>query len=160
MVELEMPRFRRSRATINIAPLVDVLLLLLIFFMVTSTFVEQPNIKLELPRARHAKTTPLQRLVLVISRAGTFYLHDEPIKSEDLENRLKQEVERTEDRALVLKADRATHYGSVIWAMDAARGAGFQKIVAPTLLEPLPSEEPGAASSRYPTGRSSERNSE
>jgi len=135
MVEFDVPRLRRPGPAINIAPLVDVLLLLLIFFMVTSTFVEQPNIKLELPRTRHSKTTPLQRLVLIVSRRGEYFLDAERIEKSRLERRLRQEVGRSKDKTLVLRADRAASYGDVIWAMDAARGAGFRKIVAPTRLD-------------------------
>ena len=70
-------QFRTKRfikPVINIAPVVDVLFLLLIFFMVTSTFVEQPNIKLELPSTRHSEATKIERMVLTISRDGQLFL--------------------------------------------------------------------------------------
>ena len=58
---------RNIKPLINIASLVDVLFLLLIFFMVTSAFVEQPNIKLELPSTRHSEISKIEHMVLTIA---------------------------------------------------------------------------------------------
>ena len=130
-------QFRLKRVTkpiINIAPLVDVLFLLLIFFMVTSTFVEQPNIELDLPSTKHAKTAKIEELQLVITRFGKIYLKDAIVSIDELENVLSKLAIQMKDKTLVLKADKAVPYGTVIKVMDAAKGAGMRKIVAPTLL--------------------------
>ena len=131
-------QFRTKRfikPVINIAPVVDVLFLLLIFFMVTSTFVEQPNIKLELPSTRHSEATKIERMVLTISRDGQLFLQDKPVEKKDLEKELRRVILDTGDEVLVLKADKFVPYGVVIGIMDDAKGAGFKKVIAPTIMD-------------------------
>ena len=131
-------QFRQKRfikPVINLAPIVDVLFLLLIFFMVTSTFVEQPNIKLELPSTRHYEATKVERMVLTISRDGQLFIQDEPVEKRYLEKELRRVILDTGDEVLVLKADKWVPYGVVVEIMDDARGAGFKKIIAPTIME-------------------------
>ncbi len=131
-------QFRTKRfikPVINIAPVVDVLFLLLIFFMVTSTFVEQPNIKLELPSTRHSEATKIEQRVLTISRDGQLFLQDKPVDKKDLEKELRRVVLDTGDEVLVLKADKFVPYGVVVDIMDDAKGAGFKRVIAPTIME-------------------------
>ncbi len=129
---------RYIKPVINIASLVDVLFLLLIFFMVTSAFVEQPNIKLELPSTRHSEVSKMNNMVLSIARDGKLFLQDRPVDKKDLEKELRRVVLDTGDEVLVLKADKFVPYGVVIDIMDAVKGAGFRKVIAPTIMEEEP----------------------
>ncbi len=126
---------RYIKPVINIASLVDVLFLLLIFFMVTSAFVEQPNIKLELPATRHSEVSKVERTVLTISREGQLFLKERPVDKQDLEKELRRLMLDTGDEVLVLKADKLVPYGDVVDVMDFAKGAGFKKVVAPTIMD-------------------------
>ncbi len=126
---------RYIKPVINIASLVDVLFLLLIFFMVTSAFVEQPNIKLELPATRHSEVSKVERTVLTISRDGQLFLKEKPVDKQNLEKELRRLMLDTGDDVLVLKADKMVPYGDVVDIMDYAKGAGFKKVVAPTIME-------------------------
>ncbi len=129
---------RYIKPVINIASLVDVLFLLLIFFMVTSAFVEQPNIKLELPSTRHSEVSKMNNMVLSIARDGKLFLQDRPVDKKTLEKELRRVVLDTGDEVLVLKADKFVPYGVVIDIMDAVKGAGFRKVIAPTIMEEEP----------------------
>ncbi len=126
---------RYIKPVINIASLVDVLFLLLIFFMVTSAFVEQPNIKLELPATRHSGVSKIDKTVLTISRDGQLFLQDRPVDKINLGKELRRIILDTGDEVLVLKADKMVPYGDVVDIMDDAKGAGFKKVVAPTIME-------------------------
>jgi biopolymer transport protein ExbD len=126
---------RYIKPVINIASLVDVLFLLLIFFMVTSAFVEQPNIKLELPTTRHSEVSRVERTVLTLSRDGQLFLKEKPVDKQNLEKELRRLMLDTGDEVLVLKADKMVPYGDVVDIMDYAKGAGFKKVVAPTIME-------------------------
>lgn len=125
---------RYIKPVINIASLVDVLFLLLIFFMVTSAFVEQPNIKLELPTTRHSEVSRIDRAVLSIARDGQMFLQDRQIYKENLEKELRRVILDTGEEVLVLKVDKLVPFGDVVDIMDSAKGAGFKKIVAPTVI--------------------------
>ncbi|MDV5120452.1 MAG: biopolymer transporter ExbD [Candidatus Scalindua sp.] len=129
---------RYIKPVINIASLVDVLFLLLIFFMVTSAFVEQPNIKLELPSTRHSEVSKMNNMVLSIARDGKLFLQGRPVDKKTLEKELRRVVLDTGDEVLVLKADKFVPYGVVIDIMDAVKGAGFRKVIAPTIMEEEP----------------------
>ena len=123
------------KPVINITSLVDVIFLLLLFFMVTSSFVEQPNIKLELPSTKHSEVSKIENIVLTIARDGQLFLQDKPVVKETLEKELRRVILDTGDEVLVLKADKFVPYGVVIDIMDAVKGAGFKKIIAPTIME-------------------------
>lgn len=132
-------RFREKRVTksiINLTPMVDMLFLILLFFLVTSSFIEQPNIKLELPSTKYASTSKIEERVLTISQDGKLFFHNEPVERNDLIPVLKKAFSQQEDKTLILRADKNVPYGAVVDVMDAAKGAGLKRIVAPTILEP------------------------
>ena len=126
-------RERRKRLpVVNITPLIDVLFILLIFFMVSSTFIEQPNIRLQLPRAAHADVTNIERLVVTISKDERIFLGEKPVSLAELSDLLIDAILKTDDRTLVIKADKNVRHGVVVRVIDIAKGAGFEKIVLPT----------------------------
>ncbi|MDR4506179.1 MAG: biopolymer transporter ExbD [Candidatus Scalindua sp.] len=103
--------------------------------MVTSTFIEQPNIKLELPSTKHTETSRTEEIVLMLTRDGKLYLKEKLIDTNDLEKVLRRLILDTGEDVLVLKADKFVPYGAVVDVMDVARGAGFKKVIAPTITE-------------------------
>ena len=133
-------RFREKRTTripmINLTPMVDVLFLVLLFFLITSSFSEQPNIKLELPSAKYASTSKLEERVLTISQEGKLFFQSEPVERKDLPAVLRNAFSTQDDKTLVMRADKNVPYGVIIDVMDAAKGAGLKRIVAPTIFEP------------------------
>ena len=132
-------RFREKRiakSVINLTSMVDMLFLILLFFLVTSSFIEQPNIKLELPSTRYASTSKLEERTLTISQDGKLFFQNEPVERKKLISVLKNAFLKQDDKTLVLRADKNVPYGAVVDIMDAAKGAGLRRIVAPTILEP------------------------
>ncbi len=120
---------------INIASLVDMLFLLLIFFVVTSTFVEQPSISLDLPTAKHSDTAKLEDLVVTIDRKGMLYLKARPVTELELREAFSKAITERKDTILILKADGDVSYGRVVTVMDIARGTGLKRITALTTAE-------------------------
>ncbi len=132
-------RFREKRVTksiINLTPMVDMLFLILLFFLVTSSFIEQPNIRLELPSTKYASTSKIEERTLTISQDGKLFYQNKPVERKDLIAILKDAFSRQDDKTLVLRADKNVPYGVVVDVMDAAKGAGLRRIVAPTILDP------------------------
>lgn len=123
---------KKRRVIINITSLIDVLFLLLIFFMVTSTFLEQPGIKLELPEAKSADIAVNKNLVLYIGAEGKIVFDNRAVEIDSLEAVMAAAVPGSEDGTLVLKADRTVQHGTVIRVMDIARRAGMKKLVVGT----------------------------
>jgi biopolymer transport protein ExbD len=122
---------RRKRPAINITSLIDVMFLLLIFFMVSTTFAEHPGIKLELPKAHTGERSALDPLTLTVDKEGRMFLNDAAVDEAQLRARLKAAA-AAPDPSLVLRADKAVPYGFVIRAMDISRQCGIRKITSLT----------------------------
>jgi len=135
-------RKKRSRVLINITSLIDVLFLLLIFLMVSSTFLEQPGIKLELPPAETAVVVDQEEFTLFVDKRGKLFLNNLEISMDGLEAKLKEALPGMKDGSLILKADQDVSHGIVVRIMDSVKKSGVKKLVIGTKLTPE-STEPG-----------------
>ncbi|MCK4836509.1 MAG: biopolymer transporter ExbD [Candidatus Aminicenantes bacterium] len=126
---------RRGRALINITSLIDVLFLLLIFFMVSSTFLEQPGIQLDLPQAESAVLVEEKKFTLFINKEGKLFLNDKEIALKDLEVRIREVLPEMKDGTLILKADKDISYGLVVEVMDGVKKSGVKRLVIGTRLK-------------------------
>ena len=138
--------FNRDRAqrkpTINITPLIDVMFLLLIFFMVSSTFKENLGIQVALPKVRTASEREISLREIVVDRAGQFFFNGEPVADAELRRRLAELLLQDPTASLVLRADREASFGRVLRAIDITREVGGSQLVIPTDLLPVLPEEP------------------
>jgi biopolymer transport protein ExbD len=125
----------KRRVIINITSLIDVLFLLLIFFMVTSTFLEHPGMKLELPSAENSETTRVEEPVLYIGSKGEIMFNDQVIPLDSLENVMKNTITLGEDKTLILRADKTVQHGIVVRVMDIAKRVGMSKLVIGTKMK-------------------------
>jgi len=126
---------KKRRVLINITSLIDVMFLLLIFFMVTSTFLDRPGMKLELPSAESAEVARVEKLVLYISSDDEVVFNDQSVALDDLEETMLAALSDIEDRTLVLNADKAVQHGTVIRVMDIAKKIGLEKLVIGIKME-------------------------
>lgn len=130
------PRRDDDDVSINLTPLIDVVFLLLIFFMVSTTFTRPREIPLQLPKAS-SKQAPHEALELAIDAAGRFYLGGRPV-SQDRTVLIKQlrQALGNEPRSLILRADARTPHQVVVDAMDAAQAAGVSRLAIATHRRP------------------------
>ena len=128
---------QKKRMGINITSLIDVMFILLIFFMVSSSFVEQPGMKLELPAMQSQEVAKVEKMALFVSKEGELFLNDRPVAIDSLGIVIKQLIPNVEEKTLVLKADRAVEHGLVVQIMDIAKRNGLKKIVIGTRVEGL-----------------------
>ena len=135
---MNMGKGGELNAEINVTPLVDVMLVLLIIFMVTAPLM-QTGVDLELPRAE-ASVLPddAGKLILSLDKKGDVYLGTVPVKWEELEIKLATNAKIKADRELYIEADTALAYGTVLRAMAVARKAGVTKLMM--LTDPLETE--------------------
>ncbi|MFQ5649149.1 MAG: ExbD/TolR family protein [bacterium] len=126
---------QKRKVMINITSLIDVLFLLLIFFMVSSTFLEQPGIKLELPHAQSAVVVEQKDYTLFVDKEGKMFLNRDAVDIEKLQEQLEKVLPEMKDGALVLKADQDVAHGIVVKVMDVAKRSGVKKLVIGTKLE-------------------------
>ena len=115
-------------ADINIVPLVDVMLVLLIIFMVTAPL-SIGGIKVELPASKaKSMTIDEDRVVLSVTQSGDYYIEKMQVSPAALQERLKAIFEFRQKKELYIRADHGVVYGSVVDAMTAAKQAGIQKL--------------------------------
>ena len=116
----------RSSVEINIAPLVDVVFLLVIFFAVSTTFLETAGLKLELPESTSTAQRDSKQLVVMLGADGTLSFDGQPLEREELVERLNSALEETTNKLVVLRADKAARHGDVVQLMDSIRDAGAE----------------------------------
>ena len=120
-------RIGGTMAEINIIPLVDVVLVLLLIFMLTAPMMYR-GIDVNLPRAAAKPTAVEERMVLTVTKERGFYLNDRRVTPTGLEDALRDAFRSKTDKTLYLKADAGLSYGAVIEAMDRVRRAGIERL--------------------------------
>ena len=120
-------RIGATLAEINIIPLVDVVLVLLLIFMLTAPMMYR-GIDVNLPRAAAKPTAVEERMVLTITKDQGLYLNERRITPAGLDDALRDALRSRTDKTLYLKADAGLSYGAVIDAMDRVRRAGIERL--------------------------------
>ena len=118
-------RNRTALSEINVTPLVDVMLVLLIIFMVTAPLMQQ-GIDINLPQAKGKELPPEERISIVIKKGGALFLNDNSISKADLLVKLTAISKRNPD--VFLKADKDVPYGTVVEIMGEVKEAGIEKL--------------------------------
>jgi biopolymer transport protein TolR len=120
-------RTQTSLADINITPLVDVVLVLLIIFMLTAPIL-QSGIEVEVPKTRTVKEITEERLVITIDRQQRVYLGNEPININQIAAKLRQKIRDPEHQSIFLRADEEVPFGAFATVMDAVKQAGITNV--------------------------------
>ena len=127
---------RHSETDINITPLIDVVFLLLIFFMVSTTFERESEIRIALPEALEEQVEARDDIILVAIDANEqVYISDEPLADTAIATigaALKEQADRLSDAPVVIRADAGVSHQAVIKVMDAARQSGLVNITFAT----------------------------
>ena len=125
---LERGKGSQPMSEINMTPLVDVMLVLVVIFIITAPLLAS-SIRLDLPKTDAARPTEAPRFVsLVVNRAGQTYLDDQPVSLSELAERLGRTAARNPDTEVQLRADTAVPYGTVVVVMGVAQKAGLNRI--------------------------------
>jgi len=129
---MKFKREAREELELNLTPLIDVVFLLLIFFMVSTTFQKESEISLQLPRASDTEThSPQERIEIIINAAGRYYINDQELVKSDvasLQNALYKVSGGQRDIPLTIRADAQAPHQAVVTAMDAAGQLGMLKM--------------------------------
>ncbi|MDD3580861.1 MAG: biopolymer transporter ExbD [Desulfobacca sp.] len=120
-------RRRRSIPALDIAPLVDVVFLLLIFFLLCSSFV-MPALKLTLPRARNQACPSSQELVVSVDRQGKFYINQELVPEDHLKDLLQTRLAALPEKRLIFRGDARSEYHNFVKLLDLAQELGVDDL--------------------------------
>jgi biopolymer transport protein TolR len=120
-------RTQTALADINVTPLVDVVLVLLIIFMVTAP-VLQSGIEVNVPHTRTVKEITEERLVISIDKSQRVFLGNDPININEIAKRLKQRVRDPQHQAIYLRSDEGVPFGAFATVMDAIKQSGISNV--------------------------------
>ena len=145
---MKFKRRIQDEPSINLTPLIDVVFLLLIFFMVTTTFTKETRLQVNLPEAEaETLSTQSERLEIVVSRDGSFALNGQTLVNGRVETLLRGLVLESDgnlDLPVIIVADSQASHQSVVTAMDAIGQAGFTRLsIATQRSEPSGAQEAG-----------------
>jgi biopolymer transport protein ExbD len=120
---------RHSSTVLNLTPLIDIVFLLLVFFMLTAHFIEEQSIAIDLPEAQNSTASEDERFVEVIMTPdGQLLVDGFPTPIESLEETLRGALHAPEKRFVRLKGDNAAQFGLGVKVIDAARAAGAESL--------------------------------
>ena len=126
-----------KKVALNITPLIDVLFILIIFFTVSSTFLEQPGIELKLPDAESSQTYTAQKVIVYVDKMDKTFLNDKEVNIDQLAESVSAMLAEQEDKNVVIRADSEVEHGIIIHVMDLLRKKGIYKIIISTEKPPL-----------------------
>ena len=126
-------RKQREEPRVDLTPMVDVVFLLLIFFMISTTFVESPGISIKLPETSSQTIDREPKEIKVyLSKEGVIYHGEKNISIDDYKELLAEYQADAKETTVLLLADQDSRHGKVVILMDLARDAGFTKLAIAT----------------------------
>ncbi len=132
---MQFERGKRRSALLDIAPLVDVIFLLLLFFMLTSRMVSEPAIAVDLPDSSTAKVQTPSEIVITLGDHGDLFLGETPVSFEDLVDALKVRLEQEKKTVVHLRADHHVDVGTLIHVVDCVKMSGCSAFSIETKAE-------------------------
>ena len=130
---MNFARSRRADVVVDVTPLIDIIFQLVLFFMVSTTFVTSPGIEVDLPRS--SSDTILRDkddINLWVTSDGAVYLDDAPVDWSTLQGALGSAAQANPATLIIIKADRDVDHGRVVAVMDLARGLGLNRLAIAT----------------------------
>ena len=131
-MKIKRRRIHKSFLSLDVTPMADIVFLLLIFFMLSSTFVSQPGIKIKLPKSKAREVQAEKRLILSITKDNKIYVNNRKVLKNELEKELRLQLASRSDKVIIVRADTGVTHGFVVEALDAARSAGADKLAIAT----------------------------
>jgi len=138
---VRFPRRRHDPVEVNLTPLIDVVFLLLIFFMVSTTFETRQALELELPESQSGQQMETSPVTLVVTASGEYRLDGRVLSAAMLGEALSAEAEQAREFGLVVEADGRASHADVVQALDRAAGLGIRHVRIATAAASTPQAE-------------------
>ena len=127
-MSFNLPRKKQKDMGIDMGPLMDIVFILLIFFVVTSSFTRETGVDVTKPQAQSASQLEKENLLIAITREGTIHINERQVDLASLQDILKQSLAKTPDREAVIIADKGSETGVLVQVIDACNLSGVKKV--------------------------------
>jgi len=135
MPELDFDRRKKPELYLNMTPLIDMVFLLLIFFILSSHFVSNRGINIKLPESKRASSQKQDKNIVFIKKEGEIFLNDVKVQLNNLAENLEVSIKKTGSRVAIIKADEKVDLGLAVKVMDAAKQAEVENLVIATQVD-------------------------
>ena len=127
-MSLDLPQRKRKSMGIDMGPLMDMVFILLIFFVVTSTFTRETGVDVTKPQAQTAGALNKENIMIAITREGTVHINERQVDLIALKDVLQQTVSKAPDREAVIIAEEGSETGTLVRVIDICTLAGVKKV--------------------------------
>lgn len=125
---IKIPQLKTGKPEITMAPLIDVIFLLLIFFMVTTVFPENRGLIIEKPQSKHSELLKLKKLTFYIRKNGEISFSNRKINVADVKRLVREQLDASPDSAVMLQVDKHVTTERLIKVMDACKSGGAERV--------------------------------
>jgi biopolymer transport protein ExbD len=133
---MQLSNGQPRRVTLDLTPLIDVVLMLVIFFMLTTTFVLSPGVQVDLPQGSSLQQPRESDAIITITKDDAVYFQDAQVSLETLQAVLQRAHQQQPRLRVVIKADTHVQHGRVVAVMDMAKLAGIERLAIATAPKP------------------------
>lgn len=137
---MQLSNGRPRRVILDMTPLIDVVLMLVIFFMLTTTFVLSPGIQVDLPKGNTTQQPRESDAVISLTSDGVLYYQDGQVNLQTLKSVLQRAYKQQPGIRVVIKADTHVEHGHVVAVMDVAKGVGIERLAIATAPQQVDSQ--------------------
>lgn len=127
-MDFNLPRRKRKDMGIDMGPLMDIVFILLIFFVVTSSFTRETGVDVTKPEAQSASQLEKENILIAITREGTVHINERQVDLQSLQDIVKQTLSKMPDREAVIIADKGAETGVLVEVIDACNLSGVKKV--------------------------------
>lgn len=129
----------KTKPSISPISIADIVLLLLIFFLLTSTYVAQTGIKVGLPKSSAHHALSEKNVIITVTINGEIYINDHQTSLDNIIEDLSEAISQTTEKGVIIRADQIMQLGRIVEIMDYARKSGAEKLLIATKF--IPEEE-------------------
>lgn len=126
---------KRKRPELTIAPLIDIVFLLLIFFVVTTTFSQETGVVVEKPKATKSDLIPKENLIIAVTREGQIYMEKENLSLKEVRAKVRKRLAKYPKTTVIIMPDKETLTGILVDVLDECKIAGATKLSIATKVE-------------------------
>jgi biopolymer transport protein ExbD len=126
---------------INVTPLVDIMLVLLIIFMLTANLIARQAIEIELPKASQSTSVNPTTLAVILTKEGALYLNGKPTTPQELKDAVRHAVAKDPKTQAVISGDKSVSHGRVVWVLDVVKSLGVSSFAIQ--IDPTAMTAPG-----------------